>query len=204
MDAAAPPLLQLDADAMTTLLRFHAQILVGFIAVLWTLELVDSLILRGNLNRYGIRPRTVEGLRGILVAPLLHGNLRHLATNTFPLLILGWFVMLQGVRTFAIVTAAVWLTSGLGAWLLGGSRSNHIGASGLIFGYLGFLVARGYFEQSVIAIALAVIAGFLYGGMVWGVLPIRRGRSWQGHLFGLVGGGVMARFLPDIQQWLQP
>lgn len=197
------PLLQLDSEAMTDLLRVHAQILVGFIAVLWILELADTLILRGKLNQYGIRPRTVDGLRGIFFAPLLHGNLQHLAANTFPLLILGWFVLLQGMQLFAIVTVAVWLASGLGAWLLGGRRSNHIGASGLIFGYLGFLIARGYFERSTVAIAFAVIAGFLYGGMVWGVLPIRRGRSWQGHLFGLLGGGAVARFLPELQQWLQ-
>ncbi|HHP7245579.1 MAG TPA: rhomboid family intramembrane serine protease, partial [Elainellaceae cyanobacterium] len=97
----------------------------------------------------------------------------------------------------------VWLVSGFGAWTFGGPRSNHIGASGLVFGYLGFLLFRGYFERSFLAIALAVIAGVLYGGAIWGILPFRRGRSWQGHLFGLIGGALAARFLPQIRQWVE-
>jgi membrane associated rhomboid family serine protease len=202
-----PVLSQLDArswtDRVPELLHSHARILLGFISILWVLELVDSLLLRGALNRYGIRPRQVNGLRGILLAPFLHGNLQHLAANTVPLLVLGWFVMLDGINTFAIVTVAVWLISGAGVWLFGMPRTNHIGASGLVFGYLGFLLFWAYFERSLMAIALAIIAGLLYGSMIWGVLPLRRGQSWQGHLFGFVGGGLAARFLPDLHQYVQ-
>ncbi|MFE4106624.1 rhomboid family intramembrane serine protease [Almyronema epifaneia] len=183
-------------------LTLHAQILGGMVAVLWGLELVDSLILQGALNRYGIRPRRPAGLSGIILAPLLHGNLKHLSANTLPLVVLGWFILLSGVQDFVWVTAIVWLVSGLGVWLLGQPRSNHIGASGIVFGYLGFLLMRGYVERSPGAIAIAVLAGFLYGGSIWGVLPLRRGQSWQGHLFGLLGGGLAAYYLADLEQWL--
>ncbi|NEQ30268.1 MAG: rhomboid family intramembrane serine protease [Leptolyngbya sp. SIO4C5] len=182
--------------------RLHAQILGGMVAVLWVLELFDSLFLQGALNRYGIRPRRQAGLSGIVLAPLLHGNLRHLSANTLPLVVLGWFILLGGVQNFVLVTVVVWLVSGVGVWLLGQPRSNHIGASGIVFGYLGFLLMRGYVEQSPEAIAIAVIVGFLYGGSIWGILPIRRGQSWQGHLFGLIGGGLAAYYLTDLQQSL--
>ncbi|MBD2103914.1 rhomboid family intramembrane serine protease [Leptolyngbya sp. FACHB-261] len=189
------------AASIPEVFKTQAKILGGFVAVLWVLEIVDSLLLRGALNRYGIRPRRVVGLRGILFAPFLHGDLGHLAANTPPLLVLGWFIMLRDLNDFWIATPVVWLVSGLGVWLLGASNSNHIGASGLVFGYLGFLLLRGYFEQSPLAIAFAVAAGLLYGSLIWGVLPNQRGKSWQGHLFGFIGGGLAARFLPELQQY---
>ncbi|MDX2243911.1 MAG: rhomboid family intramembrane serine protease [Leptolyngbyaceae cyanobacterium bins.302] len=178
------------------------QILGGFILTLWILELIDSILLGGRLNRLGIRPRRVIGLRGILFAPLLHGNLGHLAANTIPLVVLGWLIMLNGLNTFLTVTAIVWVISGVGTWLLGGHNTNHIGASGLVFGYFGYLLLRGYFDQSVSAITIAVLVGLVYGSMIWGVLPIHQGKSWQSHLFGFMGGGIAARFLPELQNAL--
>ncbi|MBD2069260.1 rhomboid family intramembrane serine protease [Leptolyngbya sp. FACHB-671] len=189
-----------DLAGLTRQLELHATILIGFVGALWILELFDSIFLRGALNRYGIRPRTSEGIFGIVFAPLLHGNLRHLATNTVPLIVLGWLIMLRQTSDFFIVTAVAWLVSGLGVWLFGSPRTNHIGASGLVFGYFGFLLLRGYFEQSAIAILTAVIVGLLYGSLIWGILPIRRGMSWQGHLFGFAGGGLAAKYLPQLQQ----
>ncbi|MBF2027461.1 MAG: rhomboid family intramembrane serine protease [Oscillatoriales cyanobacterium C42_A2020_001] len=190
------PAIASDPDAF----KVPLQLLGGFILTLWALELVDILLLRGQLNRLGIRPRRLIGLRGILFAPLLHGNLAHLAANTIPLAVLGWLIMLNGLNTFLLVTAVVWLVSGVGAWLLGGTNTMHLGASGLVFGYFGFLLLRGYFEQSFSAIAIAVLVGLLYGSMIWGVLPIHRGKSWQSHLFGFVGGGIVARYLPELQE----
>jgi membrane associated rhomboid family serine protease len=176
--------------------------LAGAVATAWLLELVDTLFLRGAFNRFGIRPRQAIGLRGILLAPLLHGDLRHLVANTVPFIVLGWFTMLHNLNDFWIVTAIAWFVSGLGVWLFGSARSNHIGASGLVFGYFGFLLLRGYFERSVWSIALSMLVGLLYGSLIWSVLPIRRGMSWQGHLFGFAGGILAARYLPQLRLWL--
>lgn len=178
------------------------QVLGAFILTLWILELVDSLLLQGHLNRLGIRPRRWIGLRGIVFAPLLHGNLGHLAANTIPLVVLGWLIMLNGLNPFLTVTAIAWVISGIGTWLFGGSNTNHIGASGLVFGYFGYLLLRGYFDRSFSALLIAVLVGLLYGSMIWGILPIHRGKSWQSHLFGFIGGGVAARYLPELQNAL--
>ena len=192
------------AIAPTSAADFKAplQLLGGFMLTLWSLELVDSLLLHGRLNRLGIRPRRLIGLRGIFFAPLLHGNLGHLAANTIPLVVLGWLIMLNGLNPFLAVTAIAWVISGIGTWLLGGRNTNHIGASGLVFGYFGYLLFRGYFEQSFSAIAIAILVGLLYGSMIWGVLPIHQGKSWQSHLFGFIGGGIAARYLPELQNAL--
>ncbi|NJK40836.1 MAG: rhomboid family intramembrane serine protease [Acaryochloridaceae cyanobacterium SU_2_1] len=182
-------------------LYLQVKILGGFVAVLWGLELVDTLLLRGWLNQFGILPRRWRGLRGVLLAPLLHRDLRHLTTNTVPLVVLGGLILWQSTSLFLLVTAGVWLLGGLGVWFLGGRNSNHIGASGLVFGYLGFLLAQGFFEQSGAAIALSLIAGLLYGSTLWGILPFQRGVSWQGHLFGCLVGGAISRYQAPLQQW---
>ncbi len=180
----------------TVILNFR--ILCGIVSSLWVIELTDSLLLGGRLNRFGIHPRRTSGLKGILLSPLLHGDLQHLAANTLPLAVLGGLILFRSQTTFAIVTAVVWLVSGGGTWLCGGAKTNHIGASGIVFGYLGFLLLQGYLERSSIAIGLAVIAGTLYGSSLWGVLPSKRGRSWECHLFGTIGGGIAARYLPEL------
>jgi membrane associated rhomboid family serine protease len=184
-------------------IKIQIMILGTILLVLWGLELVDTILLRGALNQLGIYPRQLRGIPGILFAPLLHGNLGHLAANTGPLMVLGWLILAQGINLFLIVTAVSWLVSGLGAWLLGGSKTNHLGASGIVFGYFGFLLLRGYFERSVGSIVLAALVGIFYGGMIWGVLPISRGKSWQSHAFGFLGGGLAARFLPMLQAHLE-
>lgn len=182
------------AKAIAQELRMHALILGGFVALIWILEFIDLFIFRGYLNLYGIRPRTLIGLRGILFAPFLHGGIGHLIANTIPFLVLGWFVMLREISDFFVVSVITILVSGFGVWLFG-SPSIHIGASGLIFGYFGFLLLRGYFERSFSSIAFSLIVGLLYGGLIWGVLPIRYGISWEGHLFGFLGGVLAARLL---------
>jgi membrane associated rhomboid family serine protease len=169
-------------------------ILAGFVGLMWALELLD-LFLGGWLNRFGIRPHSIIGLRGILFAPFLHGNFFHLIANTLPFLILGWFVMLRRTSDFFTVTAIVMLISGLGTWLFAPAYTIHIGASGVVFGYLGFLLFRGYFERSIGSILTSIVIGVLYGGMIWGVLPGQLGISWQGHLFGFIGGIIAARLL---------
>ncbi len=187
-------LVRQETQALTRELKTQGTILGGFVAVMWILEIVD-IVLGGALNSYGVRPHQLIGLRGIVFAPFLHGGLGHLIANTIPFLVLGWFVMLQETRDFFVVTGITMLVSGLGTWLVGSSNSVHIGASGIIFGYLGFLLLRGYFERNFPSILLSLIVGFLYGGTIWGVLPIQYGVSWQMHLFGFIGGVIAARLL---------
>ena len=177
--------------------EIQTQILVlgGLAALMWITEFIDIFFFRGRLDAFGIRPHSFIGLRGILFAPFLHGGLGHLIANTIPFLTLGWFVMLRETSDFFVVSIITMLVSGLGVWLTGSPYSIHVGASGIIFGYFGFLLLRGYFERSFAAILFSLVVGFLYGGMIWGVLPIQYGISWQGHLFGFVGGAIAARLL---------
>jgi membrane associated rhomboid family serine protease len=183
-----------ETKALARELKTQGTILGGLVAIMWVLELVDILVFGQKLNLYGIIPRHLIGLRGILFAPFLHGGLGHLIANTIPFLVLGWFVMLQETRDFFVVTAITMLVSGLGVWLFG-APGVHVGASALIFGYLGFLLLRGYFERNFPSILLSLVVGFLYGGAIWGVLPTRPGISWEGHLFGFIGGVIAARLL---------
>jgi membrane associated rhomboid family serine protease len=166
-----------------------------FLALLWGLEALDVYVLNQQLNGLGIAPRSQDGLIGIVAAPFLHAGFEHLWANTIPLAVLGVLIFLRGAGRFLTVTLIVTALGGLGVWLVGDVHSVHIGASGLIFGYLGFLLAAGLYERSAGAIVVAVVAGLLYGGALWGVLPGQPGVSWEGHLFGFVAGVVSARAL---------
>jgi membrane associated rhomboid family serine protease len=170
----------------------QAIVLGSFVGVLWLLEIVDALVLRGILDGYGIAPRALTSLPAVLVAPFLHAGFGHLLANTIPFVVLGWMVMWRRTTNLFVVFLATAIASGLGVWLFGGAHTLHLGISGVIFGFLGFLLARGYYERSVSAIVVAIIAFLLYGGILWGVLPLQQGVSWQGHLFGFVGGVVTA------------
>lgn len=177
-------------------LKTPLTIVGGFVLLLWLIEGVDLLIFGGSLDAFGVRPRTLTGLWGILWAPFLHGGFRHLIANTGPLLILGSIVMIsRRLRDFFLITFIVALVGGLGAWLIGPRFSVHLGASGLIFGYFGFLVLAAYFERSCRAIVIALVVLLLYSGIIWGVLPQGGGISWQTHLFGFIGGGLAAYLL---------
>jgi membrane associated rhomboid family serine protease len=178
-------------------LNSHAIVLGGFLMFMWLLEVFDWLTPGFALDAYGVRPRTILGLRGIAFAPFLHVGFSHLIANSVPFLVLGWFVMMRRVRDFAWVTLLVALVSGAGIWLFGAPNSVHLGASSLIFGYFGFLLLRGYFERSPRSIFFSVIVAILYGGLIWGVLPQANGISWQGHLFGFLGGAWAAYLLAD-------
>ncbi|AFZ36164.1 Rhomboid family protein [Stanieria cyanosphaera PCC 7437] len=166
--------------------------LLVWVALFWLIEILDFFVFRGKLDRFGIQPHNIIGLRGILFAPFLHGGFSHLIANTIPFLTLGWLTMLQETSDFYIVSIATMLVGGLGVWLFGAPGSIHIGASLLIYGYLGFLLLRGYFQKNLPSIVLSIVVFFLYGGLLWGVLPSRIGISWQGHLFGFVGGAIAA------------
>ncbi|KAA3663161.1 MAG: rhomboid family intramembrane serine protease [Chloroflexi bacterium] len=176
-------------------LKQQLTLLGSFVLLLWAIELVDWLIFRGSLDAFGIRPRTLTGLWGIPLAPLLHGSFQHLIANTVPFLVLGWLILsTRKLQHFLNISTIIVLVSGLGTWIIGPSRSVHLGASGLIFGYFGFLLLVGYFERSVKSILIAIVVFFLYGSLIWGVLPIAEGVSWQAHLFGFIGGAIAAYF----------
>ena len=130
--------------APRTGLGLRLVLLSGFIALIWLVELTDLVVFHGALDRAGIRPRTESSLWGIAYAPFLHAGLAHLIANTVPLLVLGWLVLVRGLRDWLWVTVVVVLVGGLGVWLFGRPGTVHIGASGLIFGYLGYLLLRGF------------------------------------------------------------
>ena len=180
--------------------RTQAIILASFIALIWLIELIDWIVFDHSLDSYGIKPRSVSGLRGIFFMPFLHSNFGHVLANTVPFIILGALVMMRRVRDFFIISIIIILVSGLGVWLLGGIGTVHIGASALVFGYLGFLLLRAYFEWSLTSIIIAVAVGLMYSGLIWGVLPINPGVSWQGHLFGFLGGALAAYLLTARRQ----
>ena len=168
-------------------LKSQGTLLVCVVIVLWAIELANSLM-NNALNNLGIRPRNILGLQGIVFAPFLHGSWRHLISNTFPLVILSWLIMARDRSEWIAVTVLTAIASGLGTWLFGGAATVHIGASGVVFGYFGFLVTRAYFERSFGSIAISLLVLALFSGMIWGILPVRVGISWEGHLFGLLGG----------------
>ncbi len=179
-------------------LRTQAIILGGFIIFIWMLEAIDW-VLGGSLDQFGIAPRQASGLWGIVAAPLLHVGFAHVAANTIPVLVLGWFVLLRGLKTFMLVTLITLLVGGFGTWLIAPSASIHLGASGLVFGYFGYLLLRGYFERSWEAIVWSVVVAILYGGMMIGLFPQSVGISWQMHLFGFIGGVLAAYLLSNRQ-----
>ena len=169
------------------------QLVVVVVVTMWVVEVIDGLILDGRLDQHGIVPRSWGGLDGILWAPLLHGGLGHLIANTLPFLILGAFVALEGPRRFLTVTAFIVIVGGMATWLLARSAV-HVGASGLIFGYAGFLLVAGFVEKSIKGVAVAIVVGLVFGGMVLrGITPVSSYVSWESHLFGLVAG-VLAAF----------
>lgn len=168
--------------------RTHATTLATLVGILWLVH-VANLLLGGALLILGIQPRTIAGLLGLIFAPFLHASTAHLAVNTISFVVFGALMRFRHRNDFFVVAATGALTSGAGAWLLGSPGSVHIGASGVIFAFLGFLMARGFFERSLTSIVLSVLVTWFFGGMLWGILPaVGAAISWQAHLFGLLGG----------------
>jgi membrane associated rhomboid family serine protease len=160
------------------------------LAIMWVAEVLD-LVLRGRLDRWGIQPRQLDGLVGIVFAPFLHDGFIHLITNSVPFVVLGVAIAVGGTRNFAVVTVIVVGVGGAGTWLTGAAGSVHLGASGLVFGYVTYLISRGFFARRVTYVLGGLLAAMFYGGVLWGIVP-RPGVSWQLHLFGAIGGVVAA------------
>jgi membrane associated rhomboid family serine protease len=176
--------------------------IISFVALLYLIELIDQLS-GHRLATNGIRPMEADGLWGILLAPLLHANWAHLLANTVPALVLGFLVTLAGLSRFLWATAIVWIVGGFGTWLIGNfgascGQTDHIGASGLIFGWLTFLLVFGFFTRSFWQVVVGIVVLFFYGGILWGAVPVLNvcgGVSWQGHLCGAEDGIVAAYLL---------
>lgn len=165
-----------------------AVLMAAFVLLLYVIESVDSIVDYCIDCTAGIEPRVVDGLDGILFAPLLHGSWDHLIGNTLPVLILGFLTLATGIGRGLAATAIVWIVAGVGTWLTGGTGTVHIGASSLVFGWLTYLICRGWFARRPGQIVLGVVVLVFYGSLLWGVLPGQDGISWQGHLFGAMGG----------------
>ena len=164
------------------------------VALMWVLEVVDTA-LDNRLDRLGIEPREVDGLDGVVAAPFLHVGFGHLAANTVPFVAMGLVIALEGAWRLAGVTAITALVSGLGTWLIAPADTIHLGASGVVFGYATYLIARGLFNRRPAEIAVGAVVGALWGGALLAGLEPQEGISWQGHLFGAIGGLIAARVL---------
>jgi membrane associated rhomboid family serine protease len=175
--------------------RISGFLLVGGLAVvMWVVEVIDQ-ISGGDLEQYGIKPHEGDGLVGIATAPFLHAGWGHLIGNTVPFLVLGATIALSGLVRVAATTGIVALVGGLGVWVFAPSHTDHIGASGVVFGYAAYLIARGAFSRNLLHLGAGVFVIAVYGStLLFGLAP-RDGISWQGHLFGAVGGLVAAWLL---------
>ena len=156
----------------------------------------NSIIFGGALNQLlGVRPLDTQGLWGILFAPVLHADLDHLMANTVPAALFAALIAFTSKKLWLQVTLIVMVVSGLATWFIGGVGHVHIGASGLVYGWLAFLIVRGFYNRAPGQILLGMLLGFGYSGLIWGVFPTDFGVSWQMHLFGAIGGVIAASML---------
>ncbi|MCC3280112.1 rhomboid family intramembrane serine protease [Arthrobacter sp. zg-Y40] len=166
---------------------------LGFAALLWAVYLLTMVFSPVVLPLLGILPRHVEGLDGVVFAPLLHAGFGHLVGNTLPLIVFSFLTLLEGMRRFAWVLAISWLASGIGVWLFGSGLT--VGVSGVVFGLFAYLMVRGFYNRSIVQILLSAVLFLIYGSILWGVFPTALGISWQAHLFGAAGGVLAAVLL---------
>jgi membrane associated rhomboid family serine protease len=170
-----------------------ALIMLAMLAGMWLLELLDQL--SGNqLDQLGIHAREIDGMPEILTAPFLHAGWDHLISNSLPFVVLGFLVLLSGLARWLVSSLIIIVISGMTAWLLTPVHTIILGASGLIFGWLTYLLARGLWSRRPAQVVIAVLVLLVYGGLIWGLFPGSAGISWQAHLGGAVGG-VLAAWL---------
>jgi len=170
------------------------RILLALVAVMWVSEIVDTAA-DHRLDQYGIEPRDADGLIGVFTAPFLHLGFGHLISNTVPFIAMGLAIALAGAVRVIGVTAVVAAVSGVGTWLTAPDGSVTIGASGIVFGYATYLISRGLFTRGVVDLVVGLLVIAFWGGALLGGLLPEQGISWQGHLFGAIGGIVAARLL---------
>jgi membrane associated rhomboid family serine protease len=170
--------------------RLAVKIAIGFVALLWSIQLVNSALGLGPQD-FGVRPRELAGLPGILFAPVVHGGFEHLLANSLPLVILGTAMLYLYPTAARIVLPAVYLGTGVAVWLFA-RGSSHVGASGLVYGLVSYIFVAGLIRRDRRAIAASLLVSFMYGASVWGLLPIEPGVSWETHLAAALIGLVLA------------
>ncbi|WP_305969312.1 MULTISPECIES: rhomboid family intramembrane serine protease [unclassified Mameliella] len=168
--------------------------MAALLAAIWVVEAVNLLTGNAVNGWLGLRPRSLGGLDGIVFMPVLHGSVAHAAANTAPLAVLGALLVITARSVALMASLLIVILGGLGVWVFG-SSAIHVGASGLIFGWFGFLVARGLVERRLVPVLVAVGVAVVYGTMIWGVLPGQPGVSWESHFFGALAGIATARAL---------
>lgn len=168
-----------------------AQVLLAMVAAMWVLEVVD-VAADHRLDNYGIEPRDVDALPGIVSSPFLHAGFGHLIGNTIPFVAMGLAIALAGAKRLVVVTLIVGLIAGIGTWLTAGANTETIGASGLVFGYATYLMTRFFFSRRMLDLALGIGVLVLWGASLLASLAPTPGVSWQAHLFGAIGGVVAA------------
>jgi len=186
------------APRLRRLLWSPVGLLLAAVVAIWIIEIVDSVALGDRLQRNGISPRQVDGLDGILWSPFLHADFGHVASNSIPLLALGGLVAVRGMRYWTRVTLIVMIAGGALTWAMAGT-GNHIGASGIVFGYLGAILGAAWFDRRPRALAPAILVLGFYSSMLAGVVP-QESISWEGHLFGLIAGIAASRWLAEPRQ----
>ena len=157
-----------------------------FIALLWIIHIIN-IIVHHKLNAFGIYPRHARGLVGIFCSPFLHGDFSHLLLNSVPLFVLANLILLKGRIAFYIITLIIILLSGLAVWLFA-KRGIHIGASSVIMGYFGFLLANAFHDFNVSTLILAILCIYYFSGLILLLIPGGKGISWEGHIFGFLSG----------------
>lgn len=176
---------------ITRALRYRFGALAAFVAAIWAIQTLNWATGYGLNAAFGMIPRHTAGLDGIIAMPVLHASFAHLISNTPPLIVTGALLMATARRALFAVNAVIVVLGGALVWLFG-SSAIHIGASGLVFGWLGFLIVRGFVDRSIVTLGVSLLVGFLYGSLLWGVLPGQPGVSWEAHAFGALAGAIAA------------
>lgn len=188
--SGTPQLKRPQARAVRNRMRSGFTFAAAYVIAIWAVHLVNTFLFGGLLVFFGINPLDLSSIWQIFTSPFLHADFNHLISNTIPGAVFSFLIGISGARVWWEVTAFVVVIGGAGVWFLGGIGTNHIGASGLVYGWLAYLIIRGVFNRSFSQILLGIILGAMYSGLVFGLLPGTPGVSWQAHLFGAVGGVV--------------
>ncbi len=178
----------------TRVLFLRLKWLAVFIAAIWAVQALNWVTNYSLNPAFGLFPRHIAGLDGVIAMPLLHGGFGHIMSNTPPLIVMGGLLAATATRALVAVNAFIVILGGALVWLFA-SPAIHIGASGLVFGWFGFLVVRGVVDRSPVTLGVTALVGVLYGSIIFGVLPGQPGVSWEAHLFGALAGAAAAIFI---------